>query len=250
MRIAVPPVVACLLLGLVGPSAARAQDAPSPAQEAAPSTTLSETNAVPVPPPQAPAEVLQVAGPPPERPPPPRRPRRPPRDLPEPRRSTRVSDGAGPRLGFGRVWTEDQNRGYYGRFESEYFEISGLTIVGSTVGFEGWGTEGGTGGGAALPLGVFAGLRGGPFQGPKAPLLFVSVGVGIDAFVFDRLDDQTAFGLLSPFGSATAGMELVPGLRLLGEGRAVYRWHWTAPNVEQLQVGLTLGANSTLWDGP
>lgn len=58
------------------------------------------------------------------------------------------------------------------------------------------------------------------------------------------------FGLLSPFGVITAGVELVPGLRVLADGRAAYRWRWTSESTAQYQVGLTLGANSYLWDGP
>lgn len=189
----------------------------------------------------APAQQLQVAGDPldehPSRPPP--RPERAP-----------VSDGAGPRITFGRTWTEPLDGGFYGRFETEYFEVKGWTITGMLLGLEGWGTEGATSGGAAIPVSVFGGLRGGPLKGAKAPVFFFTVGVGVDVVVFDRVGDADGFGLLSPFGVVTGGVEVVPGVRLLCDSRVVYRWHWTAPSNAQLQLGLTLGLNSYLWDGP
>lgn len=70
--------------------------------------------------------VLQVAGPPFPPEPPPREPR-----LPEqlPVVEPRVSDGAGPRLTFGRSFTPDLNPGFYGRFETEYFEVRNNSMV-------------------------------------------------------------------------------------------------------------------------
>ena len=182
---------------------------------------------------------LQVASDPPEEhgqaPPPP---------------EARVSDGAGPRLTFGRAWTDTLEEGFYGRFETEYFEIRGPFIVGALLGLEGWGTEGATAGGGSIPVSVYGGLRSGPFKRPKAPVLFLTLGAGVHAVVYDRIGAADGFGLLSPFGVATAGIEVVPGVRLLCDGRAVYRWHWTAASEAQFQVGLTLGLNSYLWDGP
>jgi hypothetical protein len=204
--------------------------------------------------PQAPPQVvqsrtqaggLQVAGPPPEERPPEHGPVAPP--PPEP---ARVSDGAGPRITFGRTWTDTLPGGFYGRFETEYFEIKGSTITGALLGLEGWGTEGATAGGGSIHLSVFGGVRGGPFKGPKAPVFFLTGGAGAHVIVYDRIGDADGFGLLSPFAVATAGMEVVPGVRLLGDGRIVYRWHWTAASHSQFQVGLTLGLNSYLWDGP
>lgn len=93
-------------------------------------------------------------------------------------------------------------------------------------------------------------MRGGPFRGRKAPKLLFTVGAGVYPVVYDRIRDADAFGLLSPFGVATAGMEVVPGARLLCDARAIYRRHWTAPSHGQVQLGLTLSLNSYLWGGP
>jgi hypothetical protein len=182
---------------------------------------------------------LQVAG---ESPPPPR--------LEQYPTFRYGSDGAGPRITFGRTFTEPLNEGFFGRVETEYFEVHGAGIAGVLVGLEGWGTEGATSGGGAVPITVFGGVRGGPFHSPKAPVFFLTAGIGLDLVVYDRVEKFEGFGLLSPIAVATAGMEIVPGVRLLVDGRAVYRWHWTAPSNAQLLLGLTLGLNSYLWDGP
>ena len=52
-----------------------------------------------------------------------------------------------------------------------------VSIVGALLGLEGWGTEGGTAGGGAIPVSLFVGARGGPFKGPRAPLMFFTLGV-------------------------------------------------------------------------
>lgn len=190
------------------------------------------------PPPETGARPLQVAGP----------------EEPEPEtldgsRRGRPSDGAGPRLGFGRAWVNGAEPGYYGRFESEYFEVDGLLMAGSLVGVEGWGASDGGAGGGSVPLSFFGGVRGGPFCGPKAPVFVLTAGLGVLVVVFDRVADHSGFGLFSPFAAVTGGVELVPGLRLLADGRATYRWHWTAESAAEYQLGLTVGANSYLWDG-
>jgi hypothetical protein len=191
--------------------------------------------------------VLQVAGPPFPLDPPlhvPPLPREPP--APE----QRQSDGAGPRLTFGRSFTPGLTPGFYGRFETEYFVVTNRSIVGMLLGLEGWGTEGATSGGGAIPITMFVGARGGPFEGPKAPMLLFTLGLGVDLVVYDRIGGRGGFGLFSPLGVVTTGVEVTPGLRLLADGRAVYRWHWTSPSQAQYQLGLTVGLNSNLWDGP
>lgn len=187
---------------------------------------------------------------PPEAPPiPPEAPPIPPEPTPIDRYN-RKDDGAGPRLTFGRAWTEGLRDGFYGRFETEYFETKRLAVAGMLLGLEGWGTEGANAGGGSIFITLFGGLRGGPFRGAKAPQLFLTGGAGLHVIVYDQLEDAGGFGLFSPFAVATAGVELIPGLRLLADARAVYRWHWTADSHAQLQLGAALGLNSMLWDGP
>ena len=215
--------------------------APSLEAAAATDTTAPPDAAVELTSPARPARPLQVAGPPlqeehsPDEPPP---------------RERRDAGGAGPRFTFGRTFTQRLNQGFYGRFETEYFEVKRAAIVGVLLGLEGWGTEGATAGGGAIPISIFAGARGGPFKSPKAPLLFFTLGLGLDLVVYDRIGTSDGFGLFSPFGVVTAGVEVAPGVRLLADSRAIYRWHWTSRSEGQFQVGLTLGLNSHLWDGP
>lgn len=184
---------------------------------------------------------LQVAGEP--------RAPEPPRDPFERPRAT-VSDGAGPRITFGRAFSDQLKPGFYGRFETEYFEVRDVVVSGVLLGLEGWGTEGATAGGGAIPVSVYVGGRGGPFRSPKAPMLFATAGLGLDVVVYDRIGTQDGFGLLSPFVVTTAGVEVAPGLRLLADARAIYRWHWTMRSTAQYLVGVTLSLNSYLWDGP
>jgi hypothetical protein len=237
------------VLVLAAPAARAHADEP-PAQKAAPPDEPPPPQTAPPdePPPLKtaqpavqPSRPLQVAGDPPDEhgpiPPPPSEP-------------ARLSDGAGPRITFGRAWTDTLNDGFYARFETEYFEVKGATIMGALLGLEGWGTEGATAGGGSIPITVFGGLRGGPFEGPKAPVFFFTLGVGIHFVMYDRIGDADGFGMLSPFAVATAGMEIVPGVRLLFDSRITYRWHWTAASHSQFQLGGTLGLNSYLWDGP
>lgn len=221
--------------------------APATKAIAATATTALPSTAAPPNGAALPATTLQVAGPPLSKEPP----RNEPPRQEEPRSlGRRDSDGAGPRITFGRTFTQGLNQGFYGRFETEYFEVKKAAIVGVLLGLEGWGTEGATAGGGAIPISIFAGARGGPFQGPKAPLLFCSLGLGVDLVVYDRIGTSDGFGLFSPFGVVTAGVEVVPGVRLLADSRAIYRWHWTSRSEGQFQLGLTLGLNSYLWDWP
>lgn len=199
------------------------------------------------PPAVAASSVLQVAGPPFPVDPPERAPLLPREPPPVEQRG---SDGAGPRATFGLSVTPGLNLGFYGRAESEYFVVTNSSIVGMLIGLEGWGTMDGAAGGGAIPLSMFVGVRARDSERPKAPALLFTLGVGVDLVVYDRIRGEGGFGLFSPFGVVTTGVELTPGLRLLADGRAVYRWHWTSPSQAQYQLGLTVGVNSYLWDGP
>ncbi len=181
-----------------------------------------------------PSKPLQIASDPPPPPPPP----------------PRASDGAGPRITFGRTWTDRAKDGFYGRFESEYFEVRGSNILGGLVGLEGWGAEGAKAGGGSIVAGGFFGNRAGAMPGEHGASFLFTVGAGLHVIVFDKMGREDGFGLFSPYGSMTMGIEPIAGLRFLCDARAVYRWHWTARSEGQIQVGGTLSLNSYLWDGP
>lgn len=158
------------------------------------------------------------------------------------------SDGAGPRLTFGRTITEDIADGWYGRFESEYFESSDIRIGGALVGLEGWGSS--DGGGGALPISVFWGLRVPLGSRPKAPRFFASLGFGFDCLLIDVVQKDVGFGVFAPFGTGVIGLEIFPGARILADGRAQYRWQWAAEDRYQIRAGVSLAVNSNWWDGP
>jgi len=170
---------------------------------------------------------------------------------PEPPRQeapSRKHDGAGPRLTFGRALTQTVADGFYGRFESEYFEAGDILIGGALVGLEGWGCR--EGGGGAIPMSLFWGARVPFFEGPKAPRFMATVGAGFDFAVFDYVKGDGGFGVMAPFATGVVGFEIAPGARVLGDVRAQYRWLWDAPDRYQIRVGISLAANSDWWDGP
>lgn len=118
------------------------------------------------------------------------------------------------------------------------------------LGLEGWGTEGATAGGGSIVAGVFAGTRSPGRNLRKGAAFLITVGAGVHAVLYDRIGDKDGFGLFSPYAEFLMGVEVVPGVRLLWDNRAVYRWHWTMESHGQIQSGFTLALNSFLWDGP
>lgn len=159
---------------------------------------------------------------------------------------TYTRDGAGPRLTFGRSLTQDIEDGFFGRFETEYFEVNDILIAGMLLGLEGWGSP--DGGGGAVPISAYWGVRAPLYQGPKAPSLFLSIGLGFDCVVFDYVNHDSGFGLFAPFGTGVAGFEIFPGGRILADARAAYRWQWGAPDRYQFRLGISLAVNSDWWD--
>lgn len=145
----------------------------------------------------------------------------------------RGSHSFGVRGTFGRALTEGVANGWYGRLEMDGFFSrepgSAGFVGGSTIGFEGWGAE--ESGGGALPTSLYVGFRSRP--------LFASLGIGANALMIDSVKGDTGVGIFAPFAGASLGLEL-PGLRVLADARAIYRWQWAAPDRPQLQVGITL----------
>lgn len=165
---------------------------------------------------------------------------------PEPERPRRSPDGAGPRVTFGRAITEGIADGFYGRFETEYFQADDILIGGFLLGLEGWGSPNGGGGG--IPISVYWGVRAPFYASIKAPALFLSVGLGVNTIIIDYVNEEAGFGLFAPFGTGVAGFEIFPGGRVLFDARAEYRWQWAAPDRYQFRVGLSLAVNSDWWD--
>lgn len=157
-------------------------------------------------------------------------------------------DGAGPRLTFGRALTQDLEDGFFGRFETEYFEVTDIYIRGMLLGLEGWGSP--DGGGGAIPISAYWGIRAPLYQSPKSPALFLSLGLGFDCVLFDYVRHDGGFGLFAPFATGVAGFEIFPGGRILVDARAAYRWQWDAADRYQFRLGISLAVNSDWWDSP
>lgn len=161
-------------------------------------------------------------------------------------RDTSEDDGAGPRITAGMVFSSGLERGYFGRFESEWFNREGLTVYGVLLGLEGFG--GNSGGGGAAPASMYYGVRAPLLLHKRAPCFFFTIGVGVDLLVIDYVADDFGLGLTAPFATGTLGLELFPGGRILGDARFEYRWQWGAPDRLYSRYGLTLSVNSDWWD--
>jgi hypothetical protein len=237
--------LAALAASTLGMSMAHAQTrAAQPTQAAPPPASTAELPDLPPPPqeqelpPPPPLSVAVPPGPPPPPAPPPR-----PRE-PAPARPPDHDDGAGPRITSGRVFSRGLSDGWYGRFETEYFEIHGRDdgvgrVSGVMLGLEGWGSADGGGGG--IPLSVYGGFRLPFFRRP------LSLGLGWDWLIVDRIQHVTGVGILAPFGTGTIGIDL-RGIRLLADARAQYRWEWGADDRVQLRIGASLSVDSEWWD--
>jgi hypothetical protein len=140
---------------------------------------------------------------------------------------------AGARATFGRTLTENVSDGWFGRFEMEAFtafaDRRAGPLAGVLLGGEIWLADDAVGGG--LPMSFYFGFR--------TPTIFSSIGLGFDLFVYDDVEDDGGFGIYAPFGAASLGLDL-GGVRILADGRAIYRWQWGAPDRGQLMLGLSL----------
>jgi hypothetical protein len=167
---------------------------------------------------------------------------------PSPAPPQRSGDGAGPRLSFGRLLIPGAPPdGFYGRFETEYWSVGGRSLVGITLGAEGWGDVRGGGGGLESTLSV--GLRQPFVRGARAPCFVFTLAPGWDWLLVDRLYGHTGVGIFAPLVNANLGVDL-RGVRLLFDARAQYRWQWGADDHAHYHLGLTINLNSELWDGP
>lgn len=145
----------------------------------------------------------------------------------------KTAAGAGFRGSFGRAFTEGIDPAWYGRLEMEAFSAASRygagPLGGAMIGGEVWtGTDGGGGG---LPMTLYLALR--------SPALTTLLGGGFQLFVYDDVKDDAGFGIYAPQGVFAVGFDF-GGLRILAEGRAVYRWQWGATDRGQVTIGLTV----------
>ena len=86
--------------------------------------------------------------------------------------------------------------------------------------------------GFAIPLALIGGIRVLPVR--------ATIGVGLDALLVDRVDDDTGFGLWAPFACANVGLDLY-GARVGVDARVVRRWQLGAPDFTQWQLAIYAG---------
>ena len=168
------------------------------------------------------------------------------------RREALTQDGAGPRVSFGVVRSDGLPDGYYGRFETEYFEVAMRgarrhgPVVGALLGLEGWG--GRVGGGGGITTSAYGGYRQPLCPNPGTFDLFVITGLGWHWLIVDHVAGETGVGIFAPLASAAGGLEF-GGVRLLGEASAQYRWQWGASDRPHYKFGGILSLHAELWDG-
>lgn len=167
-----------------------------------------------------------------------------PPPVPRPRRGSR--DAAGPRLSFGRAFTPSIVDGWYGRLDTEIFEVFRPGMLSMRIGGEGWGSRDGGGGG--LPWSLEGGAAVPFTKSPKSPRFVIAGGVGFEVAFYDRIKHTGQFGIFAPMANAYMGVDF-RGVRLFGEGSAQYRWGWGDADRAQYRVGASLSLNSELWDG-
>lgn len=173
-------------------------------------------------------------------PPPPARRRRPRNAM------WKQSDAAGPRISFGRAISPSLSDAWYGRVDTEYFEVFRPGMLSIRLGLEGWGSPDGGGGG--IPW-AFEGGAAVPFtQRPKSPRFVTALGLGWEWAYYDRVKHVGQFGIFAPLANAYLGVDF-RGVRLFGEGSAQYRWGWGGPDRAQYRIGASLSLDSELWDG-
>jgi hypothetical protein len=76
--------------------------------------------------------------------------------------------------------------------------------------------------------------------GIRAQPVRATVGIGVEGFLVDVVDDDTGFGLYAPFASVRVGAD-VRGLQLGVDARVVRRWQFGAPDHTQWQLGAFVG---------
>ena len=156
-------------------------------------------------------------------------------------------DVAGPRLTFGRTFTQGIVDGFYGRVDTELWAIWPPGMISVRIGLEGWGSADGGGGGIPWAFGLGAAI---PLSRKEhKPRLIITGELGWEWAFYDRLRRTGQFGIFAPIANALFGVDL-RGVRLLGEASAQYRWGWGGPDRSQFRVGGSLSFTSELWDGP
>jgi hypothetical protein len=148
----------------------------------------------------------------------------------EPRRHAHPPAGLGGSAVFG--WAAD---GWVARLEYELFPVMAPhgrfgPLIGFSTGMEYW--RDGDDKGFSVPVLIVGGVRFLPMR--------VLVGVGIQAFTLDVVNDDTGVGAWGPIAMASASIDLW-GVRVGVDARATRHLELGAPDFNQLQLGISVG---------
>ena len=153
-----------------------------------------------------------------------------------PHRSEEGWTHTGIRLAGGVVFNPKLSTGFYGQVDYNYIgPLIGLTLVG----LEGWKAK--EGWGLGIPSSVYLRFPISIGHG-ESPALMASVRGGWNRATFDRVNEQNQFGIFTPTGSVSFGVS-TKRIKILAEGQAEYRWHFTGENRAQFRTGLSLIVN-------
>ena len=143
---------------------------------------------------------------------------------------------SGIRFSGGAAFSPGHATGFYGRVD--YGEI-GPGVGLNVLGLEGWRAKDGWGLGIPSSFYVWYPIRLGDGD---TPALMISAAAGISWATFDRLSEKNHFGIFTPQGSISFGL-MLKRVRLLADGQAEYRWHFTGDHRPQFRAGLSLAIN-------
>jgi hypothetical protein len=151
------------------------------------------------------------------------------------RRAPHPPGGLGGTLAIGAAGMSGTETGWLARLDYELFPVlapSGIPgpFFGFHAGWEVWRAK--PNWGIGLPVAIVLGLRAQPVR--------ASLGLGVEAFSVDVVDDDTGFGLYAPFASVRLGTDVL-GAQLGADARVVRRWQIGAPDHTQWQLGVFAG---------
>jgi hypothetical protein len=136
--------------------------------------------------------------------------------------------GLGMGLVFGWAGQKDGKSGWSARLDEEIYSIyTKHGFFGAMPGFEVW-RSGTDNWGFSLPVGIVGGVRVEPLR--------LTMGVGVDAFLVDQVDDDTGVGFYAPFAMAKLGFD-IRGIQMGMDTRIGYRWQFGAADHTRWQLG-------------
>jgi hypothetical protein len=157
------------------------------------------------------------------------------RDVPDrPREPVHV--GFGGQLAYGMAYAKDMPDAWALRFEEDMYPILAEPrdvgpIIAVGIGADYWRAGHGTSG-FSMPMEVKLGVRAFPIR--------ATLGFGLDGVIIDQLHGDTGVGLMAPFASASAGLDIAH-FTVLADARVTQRWQFGADDHTQWMITFGVG---------